>query len=212
MPTRKSGFTLIELLVVIAIIAILAAILFPVFARAREKARETSCLSNVRQIMLGMQMYVQDHNGMYPMAYFSGSDLPGGGMSWAMAVMPYVRQGMREGIWWCPSSGLDRSMWQSGHSAYVQYGYSAQIHWAGASPFSPPRHESAIPRPSETVVLAETQTSGTNYGNYAWFGFTSAHSRYSHNERMNLGFADGRAAGTTRSAGVAAYTSNGFPN
>ena len=56
----RKGFTLIELLVVIAIIAILAAILFPVFARAREKARQTSCLSNAKQMGLGMMMYAQD--------------------------------------------------------------------------------------------------------------------------------------------------------
>ena len=60
MKTR--GFTLIELLVVIAIIAILAAILFPVFARAREKARQTSCLSNVMQLTLGILMYAQDYD------------------------------------------------------------------------------------------------------------------------------------------------------
>ena len=63
---RGSGFTLIELLVVIAIIAILAAILFPVFARAREKARQTSCLSNLKQLALGMLMYVQDYDEKYP--------------------------------------------------------------------------------------------------------------------------------------------------
>ena len=62
MRTRR-GFTLIELLVVIAIIAILAAILFPVFARAREKARQSSCLSNVKQLTLGNMMYAQDYNG-----------------------------------------------------------------------------------------------------------------------------------------------------
>ncbi len=62
----KRGFTLIELLVVIAIIAILAAILFPVFARAREKARQTSCLSNIKQITLGVMMYMQDYDEMVP--------------------------------------------------------------------------------------------------------------------------------------------------
>jgi len=64
----RRGFTLIELLVVIAIIAILAAILFPVFARAREKARQTSCLNNVKQIVLGELMYVQDYDETLPLA------------------------------------------------------------------------------------------------------------------------------------------------
>src|SRR3989441_8541141 len=62
----RCGFTLIELLVVIAIIAILAAILFPVFAHAREKARQTSCLSNLRQLATGMAMYAEDSDGLYP--------------------------------------------------------------------------------------------------------------------------------------------------
>jgi prepilin-type N-terminal cleavage/methylation domain-containing protein/prepilin-type processing-associated H-X9-DG protein len=74
------GFTLIELLVVIAIIAILAAILFPVFARARENARRASCMSNLKQIGLGMMMYVQDYDGKYPARYYlDGSATPGGG-------------------------------------------------------------------------------------------------------------------------------------
>src|SRR2546423_15432359 len=62
----RQGFTLIELLVVIAIIAILAAILFPVFAQAREKARATSCLSNFKQVGLGIEMYKQDYDGYWP--------------------------------------------------------------------------------------------------------------------------------------------------
>src|SRR5438445_10640700 len=66
MRVRKSGFTLIELLVVIAIIAILAAILFPVFARARESARRATCLSNLKQLGTAFQMYAQDYDETYP--------------------------------------------------------------------------------------------------------------------------------------------------
>src|SRR5437773_10983492 len=63
---RRTAFTLIELLVVIAIIAILAAILFPVFAQAREKARQSACLSNMRQVGLGLDMYAQDYDEVLP--------------------------------------------------------------------------------------------------------------------------------------------------
>ncbi len=69
LPSRRRGFTLIELLVVIAIIAILAAILFPVFARAREAARATSCKSNLKQLITGIQMYVQDYDENLPFNY-----------------------------------------------------------------------------------------------------------------------------------------------
>src|SRR5881398_2657875 len=79
-PPRRSAFTLIELLVVIAIIAILAAILFPVFAQAREKARGASCLSNLKQMGLAWMMYAQDYDEMYPTA------APGGDSNWGRCV------------------------------------------------------------------------------------------------------------------------------
>ena len=75
MLVRKQGFTLIELLVVIAIIAVLAAILFPVFARAREKARQTTCTSNQRQLAASVMMYVQDHNQTLPSANTVWTDM-----------------------------------------------------------------------------------------------------------------------------------------
>ena len=68
--TGRKGFTLIELLVVIAIIAILAAILFPVFAKARAKAQQTACLNNVKEIALAVQMYLGDNDQFFPMAVY----------------------------------------------------------------------------------------------------------------------------------------------
>ena len=89
------AFTLIELLVVIAIIALLAAILFPVFARARENARKSSCANNLKQIGLGFQQYSQDYDGMTP-----GSSSAGGNASWPSLLMPYIKG---EQIFACPS-------------------------------------------------------------------------------------------------------------
>ncbi len=88
---RKRGFTLIELLVVIAIIAILAAILFPVFARAREKARQTSCLSNLKQWGIGAMMYAQDYDEMcHPGYQYYGSGTTF--LAWfPYILMPYVK-------------------------------------------------------------------------------------------------------------------------
>lgn len=109
MKTR--GFTLIELLVVIAIIAILAAILFPVFARAREKARQTSCLSNLKQIGLALQMYAQDYDMLLPLANeYPGTDGPPGLYD---VIEPYVKN---EQIFRCPS---DRdNMFQTHGTSY----------------------------------------------------------------------------------------------
>ena len=75
---KKTGFTLIELLVVIAIIAILAAILFPVFAKAREKARQTNCMNNLKNLGTAIMMYAQDYDELYPFAYLDTTYQVGG--------------------------------------------------------------------------------------------------------------------------------------
>ncbi len=86
-PKTRSAFTLIELLVVIAIIAILAAILFPVFARARENARRSSCQSNLKQISLGVMQYIQDYDEKFPKT----TGLVGGADGWANQIQPYIK-------------------------------------------------------------------------------------------------------------------------
>ncbi len=98
----KKSFTLIELLVVIAIIAILAAILFPAFARVRESARRSSCQSNLKQIGLGIEQYKQDYDGTYPMAYFyvNGSSSANGYNQWTGTIQPYVKSTQ---LFVCPS-------------------------------------------------------------------------------------------------------------
>lgn len=107
------GFTLIELLVVIAIIAILAAILFPVFAQVREKARQTTCVSNEKQMGLAMMQYIQDSDETFPMLqYYDANVQP---IIWSAAIFPYVKNGQSStykgtsyfygtgGVWSCPS-------------------------------------------------------------------------------------------------------------
>jgi prepilin-type N-terminal cleavage/methylation domain-containing protein/prepilin-type processing-associated H-X9-DG protein len=108
--SRPLGFTLIELLVVIAIIAILAAILFPVFAQAREKARQTACLSNTKQIGLGFAMYTQDYDERVPPQFPLAPPRDGGqhfvrnGMGFVpleSLLEPYIKN---NGVWSCPSA------------------------------------------------------------------------------------------------------------
>jgi prepilin-type N-terminal cleavage/methylation domain-containing protein/prepilin-type processing-associated H-X9-DG protein len=99
---KLTAFTLIELLVVIAIIAILAAILFPVFAKAREKARQITCASNQKQIGLGVLQYVQDYDEIFP--FRAGSNSADTDYSWKNAIYPYVKS---TGVFKCPDNAYN---------------------------------------------------------------------------------------------------------
>jgi len=110
-PRCCAGFTLIELLVVIAIIAILAAILFPVFARAREQARKASCASNLRQHGLALSMYCQDQDGLLPTMAAKPSETPDLA-TMNEALDPYVKN---SNLFRCPS---DHAYWKAEGSSY----------------------------------------------------------------------------------------------
>ena len=139
----RGGFTLIELLVVIAIIAILAAILFPVFAKAREKARQASCASNEKQLGLGLLQYVQDNDEKF---YSLGSDP---GLGWASADYPYVKSA---GVYHCPDDSTPTTTNAVG-AGETDYPVSYYINGNTAS--SPSLGQ--FNAPASTVLLAETQ-------------------------------------------------------
>jgi prepilin-type N-terminal cleavage/methylation domain-containing protein/prepilin-type processing-associated H-X9-DG protein len=135
---RRHGFTLIELLVVIAIIAILAAILFPVFAKARAKARQTSCLSNVRQINTAFLEYAQDFDEMHP--FWRTRCWPENGWdgaSWndppfQTKIMPYVKNTQ---LFACPSQSRDSyfsGCWSTATYVPLGYGYNEHLGHSGS--------------------------------------------------------------------------------
>jgi prepilin-type N-terminal cleavage/methylation domain-containing protein/prepilin-type processing-associated H-X9-DG protein len=150
---RKRGFTLIELLVVIAIIAILAAILFPVFAKAREKARQTSCLSNVKQLALGVMMYIQDYDSRYPSVYDDGNGYPAGRIIWADKIYPYVKN---RALFLCPSNdgSIDpiAGLWPE---TLQRTRYAMPMTHVMREGWANPIKETVFQAPAETVMLVE---------------------------------------------------------
>ncbi|MEN6544407.1 MAG: DUF1559 domain-containing protein [Armatimonadia bacterium] len=180
---RRTGFTLIELLVVIAIIAILAAILFPVFAKAREKARQASCLSNLRQLCLGFITYTQDYDELSPLCLYGPST-----SWWHNALVPYVKNTQ---IFACPSDRTNAY----GYAPHMNWGYyhmytrAATNLYGGAVPIG------ALQYPAETSCLAESR--GLGWG--ACFSLTGGGGSYGvwgvdrHNDGMNVAMVDGHA-------------------
>ena len=163
---RKNAFTLIELLVVIAIIAILAAILFPVFAQAREKARSISCLSNMKQLGTSFMMYVQDYDETYPLGNQQDWN-----NSWPVAVQPYVKS---LGVFRCPDDGdLTQVDWSVGWAgvpiSYATNGFQADRgqgwhvyglvgmtqSWMNNNAGGGGTSMASVNKPAETVLLVE---------------------------------------------------------
>lgn len=151
----KKGFTLIELLVVIAIIAILAAILFPVFGRARENARRSSCQSNLKQIALGVKQYVQDYDERFPLVTAADTNnLTNRG--WAVALQPYLKSTQ---IFQCPSETVAGANGNTtdvnyGGAGFTDYWYNQKLSGKG---------ESAVEYISSTVMNGDGTSSTSAY-------------------------------------------------
>ncbi len=191
---KRHGFTLIELLVVIAIIAILAAILFPVFAKAREKARQTTCASNMKQIGTALMMYVQDYDETMPYgdvyALNSYYDV------WTV-LQPYIKNW---NVYACPSDSLKNCVslaaasgkWPaSWESVQLSYGYNYVNEGDTLAQFT---------APSDTCVFAEMierpyfyQQGNTLSDGSVGVGYTDAPARLAsrHSDGMNMCFYDG---------------------
>jgi len=195
---RRAGFTLIELLVVIAIIAILAAILFPVFARAREKARQTSCLSNVKQTSLAYLMYAQDYDSWFP-GFLTGHTSPNNRVAWYVVILPYTKN---DQIRPCPSSDfwLAPNRYSTSSSATNPDGFGTDYYGFKSA---------IIPNPAEKFLLGDCAGESSSHtsvgsrtcmvyseyiaGSSDTFATCRGHIWPIHNETANMGFCDGHA-------------------
>jgi prepilin-type N-terminal cleavage/methylation domain-containing protein/prepilin-type processing-associated H-X9-DG protein len=186
---RNRGFTLIELLVVIAIIAILAAILFPVFAKAREKARAASCLSNVKQIGLAVIQYLQDYDEKMPYSYYgAGTNYtwPSGQIAagmWIPSVYPYAKNMQ---LFNCPSN---TSTWTGNYIGNgFSYPYNNNLNGVALG---------TIAMPSQCVIAVcgwyYTTTGASNYENTGGTPLGGPSIKKWHNEGTNAVHVDGHA-------------------
>jgi prepilin-type N-terminal cleavage/methylation domain-containing protein/prepilin-type processing-associated H-X9-DG protein len=182
---RKSAFTLIELLVVIAIIAILASILFPVFARARENARRSSCLSNTKQLGLGVMQYTQDYDEKLPGSW-NNAVPEDESLWWGNKIQPYIKSSQ---LFFCPSDSKHTSSsplnrWNT------SYGWNYAFLDADIGTYAKGGIAlSAVYIPAETVMIADSNNDlpGIIYSQ----GLYAPLAR--HLEGINVAFCDGHS-------------------
>jgi len=191
MLSKRKGFTLIELLVVIAIIAILAAILFPVFSKAREKAQQTSCLSNVKQLALASRMYIEDWDGYWPATSLTFDPLH----SWTGCYQPYIKSWK---ICYCPSQG-GRKEKQVSYAFNGEDGWMHALDWYLPPGTNPdynlqPTNLVTVRQPVKTMLLCDTDA---NWGANGLGGpqghMEPGRPSSRHNGGANFGFVDGHA-------------------
>jgi prepilin-type N-terminal cleavage/methylation domain-containing protein/prepilin-type processing-associated H-X9-DG protein len=191
---KRHGFTLIELLVVIAIIAILAAILFPVFAKAREKARQSSCLSNLKQLGLANLQYTSDYDECFPrylnLAITGYNDgICSGGMSVLSTLLPYCKNTQ---IFTCPSQ-KPVSTYTYGTTNIVQKSSYIHNYYVTAADWRfnmyPPPASSGCEDTSRIALMTEWTA---NYHS-AYFPWINTQGLFGHNDGQNVVFADGHA-------------------
>jgi len=186
---QRRGFTLIELLVVIAIIAILAAILFPVFAKAREKARQSSCLSNVKQLAIAIMQYTQDYDETMPMRNLYVPPSTAARYAWDNQIQPYVKNWQ---AFTCPSSRVNHILWDTGNMG-TSYAYNFCL--LQGQPMG------KLAYPAETLVLADWPVGCIKYNaacgcgancviDRTWWPVTTTRDA-PHNDGLNIAFLDG---------------------
>ncbi len=213
MRSRTTGFTLIELLVVIAIIAILAAILFPVFAQARNSAKTIACLSNIKQLGTSTLMYIQDYDEMTPLIEGTFLDYPEGRM--LQMVYPYMKNAR---IAWCASLGaapVDQTTYEwtwwvnLSANAWGFFGY-----WSsdGGSHYVPGRSYGGQEYPAERLMYIDVGYPGYENEGWGYYQFCNAYAYHPnltdpndfwanevyiaakrHADGLNVSFADGHA-------------------